>query len=40
MKMETQISAPCSGIITSIEVKNGDIVPVGKTLLAIAPTGE
>lgn len=36
MKMETQISAPCSGIIASIDVKTGDAVVVGKTLLAIA----
>jgi oxaloacetate decarboxylase (Na+ extruding) subunit alpha len=40
MKMETQISAPCTGTISSIDVKTGDSVPVGKQLLSIVPAGE
>ena len=40
MKMETQISAPCSGIIASIDVKTGDSILVGKPLLSITPAGE
>lgn len=40
MKMETQVSAPCAGAISSIDVKTGDAVTVGKTLLSIVPAGE
>jgi len=36
MKMETVISAPCSGTVTDVFVKVGDAVAVGDALLAIA----
>jgi oxaloacetate decarboxylase alpha subunit len=35
MKMETEISAPKSGVIGSIDVKEGDSVKVGQSLLAL-----
>jgi len=35
MKMETEISAPQSGVVASIHVKEGDSVQVGQTLLAL-----
>ncbi|WP_067102698.1 sodium-extruding oxaloacetate decarboxylase subunit alpha [Marinomonas atlantica] len=35
MKMETEISAPKSGTVASIHVKEGDAVTVGQALLAI-----
>ena len=36
MKMETEVSANKSGIIGSVNVKEGDVVAVGDTLLTIA----
>lgn len=36
MKMETQVSAPKSGVVGEISVKEGDSVAVGDTLLTIA----
>lgn len=36
MKMETEVSAPCSGIVGSISIKDGDSVSVGDSLLTIA----
>lgn len=36
MKMETEVSAPASGTIGSINVKDGDVVAVGDILLTIA----
>ena len=36
MKMETEISAPKAGVIGEINVKDGDSVTVGDTLLSIA----
>ncbi|MDB4838083.1 oxaloacetate decarboxylase, partial [Marinomonas sp.] len=35
MKMETEISAPKSGVVGSINVKEGDSVQVGHTLLSL-----
>ncbi|SBS37965.1 Methylmalonyl-CoA carboxyltransferase 5S subunit [Marinomonas spartinae] len=35
MKMETEISAPQSGVVASINVKEGDSVQVGQTLLVL-----
>jgi oxaloacetate decarboxylase (Na+ extruding) subunit alpha len=35
MKMETEISAPKSGVIGSIDVKEGDSVKVGQSLLTL-----
>jgi oxaloacetate decarboxylase alpha subunit len=36
MKMETEVRAPNAGVIASIEVKEGDAVQVGNTLLTLA----
>ncbi|MCV6626306.1 MAG: biotin/lipoyl-binding protein, partial [Cellvibrionaceae bacterium] len=36
MKMETEVSAPKSGTVGSINVKEGDSVAVGDCLLTIA----
>ena len=36
MKMETQVSAPHTGIIGNINIKEGDVVAVGDILLTIA----
>lgn len=36
MKMETDISAPATGVVGSVNVKEGDSVTVGDTLLTIA----
>ena len=36
MKMETEVRAAQSGVITSVSVKAGDSVAVGDVLLAIA----
>jgi oxaloacetate decarboxylase alpha subunit len=35
MKMETEISAPKSGVVGSINVKEGDSVQVGQSLLTL-----
>ncbi len=36
MKMETEVSAACSGVIGTISVKEGDVVTVGDELMTIA----
>lgn len=36
MKMETEVSAPKSGTVTAINVKEGDVVAVGDVLMTIA----
>ena len=38
MKMETQVSASQAGVVTGIQVKEGDSVTVGATLLSIVPS--
>ncbi|OEU57891.1 MAG: hypothetical protein BAW33_03465 [Desulfobacterales bacterium C00003104] len=35
MKMENEIPASCAGIVKSIEVKKGDSVSTGDTILCI-----
>jgi oxaloacetate decarboxylase alpha subunit len=36
MKMETEIKAAHSGVVTNISVKEGDSVTVGQVLLSLA----
>ena len=36
MKMETEVRAAKAGTVTSVDVKEGDSVAVGDTLLSIA----
>ena len=35
MKMETEIKATCSGVVVSVDVKEGDSVTVGQLLLSL-----
>ena len=36
MKMETEVRAPQDGKVASVEVKAGDVVAVGDTLITLA----
>ncbi len=36
MKMNTEVTAPCAGIVTAVSVVQGDSVEEGQTLMAIA----
>ncbi|MGH1462938.1 MAG: biotin/lipoyl-containing protein, partial [Neptuniibacter sp.] len=36
MKMETEVRAACAGTVSSVDVKEGDAVQVGDTLLTLA----
>ena len=35
MKMETEVRSPRSGMVASVDVKEGDAVQVGETLLTL-----
>jgi oxaloacetate decarboxylase alpha subunit len=35
MKMETEVRAPADGVVQAINVKEGDVVQVGDTLITL-----
>jgi oxaloacetate decarboxylase alpha subunit len=37
MKMETDVSSTCAGVVSEVIVKEGDAVTVGQALLSVEP---